>query len=219
MRLDLHVHSSYSSDSLNSLRIIVRKCRKLNIIPAITDHNNINAHKQLRKMNFEFIPGEEISTKEGHLIGLYLTESIKGDISFIEAIDLIKQQGGLTYLPHMYDINRYGVGKEALAKRADIIEIFNPKCAFDEYNEKARRFAKRNKKFAGAGSDSHIFFEIGFTYVEIQETDISQPKALLKALKKGKIIGKKPFFTSMGFGRPIQFIKEMSKLFFRGAKP
>ncbi|MEW6528475.1 MAG: PHP domain-containing protein [Candidatus Micrarchaeota archaeon] len=215
MKLDLHMHTWYSLDSFNGLEEIIKKTRELGIIPAITDHNNINAHAHFKKIDkeFNFIPGEEITTNEGEIIGLYLNEAIKKGTRFLETIDLIKEQGGLTYLPHMYDNRGYGVSNLELAKKVDIIEVYNPRCLCSAHNQKAMQFAAENKKYCGAGSDSHFIFEIGNAYVElynenILDSDISEPKGLLKALKSGKIISRKLILNSRGISRIARFVRK-----------
>lgn len=212
MKVDLHIHTKYSSDSFSELTTIMKRTKELGIIPAITDHNNIDAHKELKMMNFEFIPGCEIRTeKNGDLIGLYLNEKIKKNTHFLEVIDSIKSQGGLSYLPHMYDPGR-GFFESELAKKVDIIEVYNSRCMLDIYNQKAREFAMENKKYFGAGSDAHFIYEIGNAYVEIPMIDISEPKNLLKGLKKGKIFGKKTVIFTRVLTRTAAFAKKAFRI-------
>ena len=189
MKIDMHMHTHYSRDSINSLNGLVKKCRELGITPAITDHNTIAAHGPLRKMGFAFIPGEEIKTSAGDLIGLYIGEAVPKGTPYLEAVDRIREQGGLCYVPHMYDWMREGIGDEELAKKADIVEVYNPRCISSRHNEMASEFAKRNGKIGAAGSDSHFTFEIGGTCNECKNFDVSEPAGLIKALKSGKIIG------------------------------
>ena len=183
MKIDLHVHTKYSIDSLIEPRELVKKSRALRIIPAVADHNSIEAHKSMRALRADFIPAEEIYTDKGDLIGLYLGEPIAKGTPFLEAIDKIHAQGGLAYLPHMFD---YGRSKahagEKEAAKADIIEVFNARCLKKEYNERAEEFAKKHGLPGAAGSDSHFLFEFGHTYTEVPFFDIDDPKALMKAL-------------------------------------
>lgn len=192
MKIDLHVHTSYSPDAINGLAGLVRACRDKKIIPAITDHNTMRSFQELRQMKFEFIPGEEVRTDCGDLIGLYISETIAKKTPFLEAVDRIKEQGGLACLPHMYDVTRAGVSREDYAKKADIIEVYNPRCTFETHNEQAMEFARKNNKRMGAGSDAHFVSEIGNGFVETgREFDLSGPKGLLEALDNGKIVRRK----------------------------
>jgi len=186
MRIDFHVHTVYSKDSLTRVEDIAKKSKKIGVIPAITDHNTTKANERMRKITKNFIPGEEVLTQQGDLIGLYIEEEIPRGIDGYEAIDRIKEQGGIVYLPHMFDGTRKG-GYE-LGKKADVIEVLNGR-AFEEYNRMAFEFAERNKKLKAAGSDAHFLFEFGNVYTEVEEFDLQNPKELMKALKKARVYG------------------------------
>jgi predicted metal-dependent phosphoesterase TrpH len=187
MKIDFHVHTKSSIDSTIDPKALAKKSAELGIIPAIADHSSIGSHAMMRALKAPFIPAEEIFTDKGDLIGLYLSELIPKKTPFLEAIDQIRAQGGLAYIPHMFDYGRSGkhAGEDEAAK-ADIVEVFNARCMRKEYNEKAAAFAKRHILPGAAGSDSHFFFEFGSTYTDLpglEPDDIGSPKALLKALK------------------------------------
>ena len=208
MKMDFHVHTKYSVDSLNEPQEIMDTCRKLGLIPAITDHSSISSFKEFRSLGFKFIQGEECLTAERFdLTALYVTEFIKPKIPFLECLDIIKSQGALSYIPHMCDTTRHGSGCLPGAEKADIIEVFNARCMTRGFNQKAFEFAKKNKMPMGAGSDAHFIFEIGNAYVEMEDFDIDDPKALLTALKKGKISGRYAPLYVRGTTSLIKFAK------------
>jgi predicted metal-dependent phosphoesterase TrpH len=210
MKVDFHVHSKYSIDTLTEPRLIAEKAAKLGMVFACTDHNAIGGHAEYRKIGARFIPGEEVSTDAGDVIGLYLNELIPKKTPFPETIDRIHGQGGLVYLPHMFDISRDGVGNHPDAKRADIIEAFNARCLVAGFNEKALAFAEKNKKPAAAGSDSHTLWEFGRTYTELPDFDIESPKALLRALAKARMVGVRAPFYARGLGKMTMFWKKLA---------
>ena len=193
MKIDFHVHTNSSLDSSIKPDELAKKAESLGIIPAITDHNTTESWE---KMKSTFIPGEEIRTTAGDLIGLFLTEEIPKHLSFEESIDKIKGQGGLSYLPHMYDKTRYGCGDE-FADLIDIIEVFNGRC-LDVFNELAAETARNLDKPGAGGSDSHFLFEFGRTYTEVPEFDMENPKELLQALGNARITGRKAPFYARG---------------------
>lgn len=218
LRIDFHTHTKYSIDALIEPRYLADKIKQTGVIPTITDHNNIDSHKELRKLRAKFIPGEEIRTDKGDLVALYVSEAIHKKTPFLEAIDMIKQQGGLSYLPHPFDITRKGVNEDKLAGKVDIVEIFNARCPIQVYNEQAERLAKKKRKLAGAGSDSHFLFEFGRTFVEMSNANYEDvydnPKALLKALKNAHIHGHKaPIFV-----RGSTLVVKFAKRFLQGLK-
>ncbi|MBI5227353.1 PHP domain-containing protein [Candidatus Micrarchaeota archaeon] len=207
MRFDFHVHTKFSPDSIINPKDLIAKSKHLRIIPAITDHNTMDSHKQIRSLvksnlkfrDFQFIPGEEIRTDHGDLIGLYLTETIPKKTPFMEALDRIRGQGGIAYIPHMFDYGRNGVhATEEEASKVDVVEIFNARCLHNSYNDLALDFAKKHNKLQGAATDSHFLMEFGHTYTELPDFDLDaeDPKLLLRALKKAKFVTRKaPFFV------------------------
>ena len=209
MIIDFHVHSKYSEDTLTEPRAIVAKAKELGLAFASTDHDTILGHAEFRKLGARFIPGEEIKTDAGDLIGLYLSELIPRNTQFPEALDRIHAQGGLAYLPHMFDTMRSGAGSHPDAVKADIIEVFNPRCLMQSFNEKAKAFAEKNDRLMAAGSDSHTLWEFGRTYTEVPEFDIGNPKELLKALRKAKIVGKPAPFYARGMANAVKFWKKL----------
>lgn len=188
-KIDFHVHTYHSIDSISRPKDIIRICKKSGIIPAVSDHNNTAVHAEFRALDpqFRFIPAEEIGTDRGDLIGLFLNEPIRKRTPFLEAIDQIHSQGGLAYVPHMFDVSRHGIGDRKLAARADIIETFNGRCIYRNANHEAERLADELKIAKGAGSDAHFTMELGktCTIVPLTPTDL-EPKHLLRALKSKK---------------------------------
>jgi len=218
VKIDFHVHTRDSIDSLIEPRHLAAMSEKLKIIPAICDHNTIAAHAKMHSSGAAFLPGEEILTERGDLIGLYLSEAIKKKTRFSEALDLIHDQGGLSYLPHMFDITRKGAGeppKESW-KRIDIVEAFNARCVLQSYNQKAEAFAKKSKIPIAAGSDSHFLFEFGKTYTNLPDldaSDLEDPKSLLRALKSRSCSLVKhpaPFYIR-GTTKAISIVRKISR--------
>ncbi len=191
MRIDFHVHTSYSFDGRITPAGLASFSKKTGVIPAITDHNSISAHSEFRKFRLPFIPAEEVETAQGDFIGLFIGEPVKKGVDFYEALDSFRAQGALAYLPHMFDSLRPGVTKEEYGKASDIIEVFNAR-SLERFDKKAEEFARREGKLMAAGSDSHYPYEFGTTYTEIDlSPDQLQPKPLLKALKNARIVGKR----------------------------
>lgn len=222
LKIDFHVHTKYSVDSIIEPKALVAKSKKLGIVPTVADHNNISAHAEMRILKADFIPAEEIFTDKGDLIGLYLNETIAQGTSFSEALDKIHEQGGLAYLPHMYDYGRSKAhANEKEAAKVDIIEIFNARCLKNEYNTRAAAFAKSHNLPGVAGSDSHFLVEFGATYTELPDFELDNPKSLLKTLKtKNTKIVAHPAFpfvrgttTFIALGRKLMNRLELQQFF------
>ncbi|HIQ31907.1 MAG TPA: PHP domain-containing protein [Methanothermococcus okinawensis] len=203
MKVDMHVHTLKSSCSLNPIRLLKKLCSKMGILPFICDHNT------LTKTDFG-IPGEEISTDRGEFIGLFLNEAVN-DRDIFEAMDKVKEQGGLIYLPHPFDENRgrslcrYNIlNDREFKKRVDIVEVFNSRCRDNRPNEMAYQYAKMNNMLMGVGSDSHFPWELGNAYLILEEEfDRDNPKDFLRVLKKNNKSGFKYYGK---LGSPINMI-------------
>ena len=135
MRIDLHCHSLASWDSSSPLEDIPKRCLEKSIhVQAITDHNCIWRAQQIQKLALDqnmpltIIVGEEISTTEGEIIGLFLTQPIEAGLSPEDSVAEIKKQGGLVLLPPGFDpLKRWHLKSEALQRitpSIDIVETF-----------------------------------------------------------------------------------------------
>ena len=181
MKLDLHIHSKYSFDSILEPKRIVKTAlsRGINAI-AVTDHNTIKGALRARfYQNRELIViiGSEIKTNFGDIIGLFLTEEIVSR-DFFAVVDEIKDQDGIIVLPHPYR-KRETISRELL-NNVDLIEILNARSSEKE-NAEAKELAKRSGKIGVAGSDAHFSFEIGRVQT-IASEPIENGEDLRKAL-------------------------------------
>lgn len=171
MRVDLHLHSRYSHDSSTSLEALIERARECGLDRiALTDHNTAEGALMLATMAPELtIVGEEAKTREGEIIGLFITRRVPPWLRPEEAMDLIHEMGGLTYVPHPLDRNRSHYRSERiveLADRIDIVETYNPWCDADA-NRAAAELAADLGKVAATGSDSHGTLEMGRSWMEM----------------------------------------------------
>ena len=166
---DLHVHSEHSKDCVVPVRDILARVRELGInIVAITDHNSLDGGLEGVALAAEYglrvIPGEEIKTAQGEVIGLFLSHTIPGGLSFAATIIAIKAQGGVVYVPHPFDrlhmVPSYSLLRQHAAE-IDVMEVFNARLAFPSFNERAELFAQRYRIPAAAGSDAHVLPGLG----------------------------------------------------------
>ncbi len=203
-RFDLHCHTFYS-DSFYSPEAVVIMALKRNLDGiAITDHNSFGGVKRAvkfsEKKKIMVMPGEEILTDKGEVIGLFLQKEIPpGD--FDDVVEEIRKQGGLVILPHPCDRLRRGVLKRfpKAAEEADGIEIVNARVIFSEDNNKAEVFADRYKKAKTGGSDAHFDFEIGRGWTEFDgEGEEDFRKAINKAKTRAGGSQSPPFVHGLG---------------------
>jgi predicted metal-dependent phosphoesterase TrpH len=117
------------------------------------------------------ILGEEVSTADGEVVGLFLTETIprglSADETADETADEIHRQGGLVSIPHPFDPFRKSHIREepltalAEAGKIDMVEIFNCRVTFQRHNADAAEFAARFGLPGIAASDTHSGMEVG----------------------------------------------------------
>ena len=194
LKCDLHLHSDRSPDGNMSLDTIVETClrRGINCV-AVTDHNVFSAAPILQRMApFRVIPGEEIKTTEGEIIGLFLQEEIPRGMGPRATAEEIRRQGGIVYVPHPFDRLRKGrispKGLLEILDLVDAVETYNSRITFQGDVREAERFALQHGKLQGAGSDAHVWWELGRSYVEMPEFEGRD--GFLASLANGRILGR-----------------------------
>ena len=170
---DLHCHSSASFDSLADPRKMMAKAVRLGLTHlAITDHERIDgaqAAVELAPPGLQLIVGEEVKSRDGDILGLFLTEVVAPGMSATETAAAIREQGGLVGLPHPFDGFRNSGGSKAneaeqkleeLAGIVDYVEVHNAR-AYRDANPMAGAFAERHGLPGTASSDAHSITELG----------------------------------------------------------
>lgn len=173
LKVDLHTHSNLSPDG--SLKIADYQSmldRGVLDYIAVTDHNTIEfALKAKEKLGEKIIVGEEITAREGEIVGLYLTTAIPAGLSAAETADLIHKQGGVVYIPHPFETVRKGLALEVLegiASAVDIVEVHNGRAIFQDKSARATDWAKLYQLPGAASSDAHGKYGWGKTYSVIE---------------------------------------------------
>jgi len=226
LKLDTHVHSEKSFDCLQSLEEIAKACKGSGVHGAvICDHD-------IARTKFEIIdgililPGIEISTELGHLLGLLINEKVEPTRDFKVALNRIHAAGGLAVLAHPFE-NRHLTNEfintriDNLADMLDGIECANGRAPLfvERANEYAYAAAKRLGLAQFGGSDAHTHIEIGRTYtqIEIDSENIENItfEDLKKAFKTGSSVAvceKTPPKSSLVKSQFIRHIKNRSSL-------
>ncbi len=178
-RADTHVHTKYSGFSKYSLAefpesisepgMVVKAAlrRGLDVL-CITDHNSIAGALKARQYavgkEIEVIVGEEVSTAEGEVIGLFLQERIDPGLGAEETAKRIHEQGGIAIAPHPFSPHCSCLGHRAQHLDLDGVEVFNA-IHRDPYSNKlaSRNFIGNGKAITG-GSDAHSIEMVGNAY-------------------------------------------------------
>ncbi|MES2211180.1 MAG: PHP-associated domain-containing protein [Chloroflexota bacterium] len=177
--IDLHCHTSASFDSLAAPRSVVAAAVKRGLTHlAITDHDRIDgalAARDLAPDGLTVLVGEEIRTRDGDLIGLFLSAAVRPGMSAADTIAAVREQGGLVGIPHPFDRFRGSLAKqgtprslEALAGTVDWIETWNARLMFGNGNDHAAELARAAGVPGVAVSDAHTATEIGVAYTVVR---------------------------------------------------
>ncbi|MBB4634307.1 PHP-associated domain-containing protein [Longimicrobium terrae] len=191
LRVDMHVHTRASSDSLTEPDAILEAMAARGIDRVvITDHDRLDAALRLAaRAPDRVIAGEEVRTAEGpDLIGIFLTEPIARGTPLRQACEQILAQGGVVYAPHPFDVRRRGAGErlDAVIDLIDVVEAHNARTWAAGVNERGEAWARARGKLLGAGSDGHTAGEIGTAYVEVPPFTHDR-ESFLAALRAGRI--------------------------------
>ncbi|MDQ6603777.1 MAG: PHP domain-containing protein [Chloroflexota bacterium] len=176
-KLDLHAHTWHSQDSPVSPERLVRAAKRRGLDGiAITNHGRFAGHDTAQAAggpDFRVIPGEEVYTTAGEIIGLFLREEIPNGLSPEETCAAIRAQGGIVVIPHPFDRYRKGaIGEAALdrlvgAGLVDAIEVFNGRMVAPMDNWAAKTYAAAHHVPMTVGSDAHGTWEYGGSFIEI----------------------------------------------------
>ena len=186
VKADLHVHTTYSNDSVITPKelILYSKKRGLNAV-AVTDHNQIDgALKIAKETDFLIIPGIEVSSLNGHIVGLNVCELLPKGLSAEETVDRIHKAGGIAIACHPYALFKGSIGKHVSAN-FDAIEVINASSfPFGRTMQKAKQLAQSLNLPQVAGTDAHYGPVIGQAYTIIEsEADVD---AVVEAVQKGR---------------------------------
>lgn len=175
---DLHIHTIYSYDGTASVPAVLARARQVGLdVIAITDHDEIKGALQgfdlAPRFGIEVIPGIEITTAEGDLVALFVTEIIKPGLSLIETILRVGEAGGICIAPHPM---ARGAGMKSLSCLSILraldhpisariligIETYNATALDRESNQHAQNLWSECPGVAQVGnSDAHTLQAIG----------------------------------------------------------
>jgi predicted metal-dependent phosphoesterase TrpH len=192
-KADLHMHTNLGDGTASPQRVLSEAKRRGLKVIAITDHDHMEGAKRVQDLieregsDLEMIWGCEVTTREGHFLGLFMKRPVKFLCRVEAAIEAIKEQGGICVIPHpmgrlVPSLSRRKI--DELLTRGypiDAIELYNPSPA----NAGARREVRRLNEqwgFAGTGSsDAHFWQHIGAGYTLFRGETAADLRAALES--------------------------------------
>jgi predicted metal-dependent phosphoesterase TrpH len=186
VKADLHVHTIYSSDSVITPKELVFYAKKRGLTAvAVTDHDQVEgALKMAKQTDFLIIPGTEVSSLNGHIVGLNVRESIPKGLSADETVDRIHEAGGIAVACHPFALLKGSIG-EHVSDKFDAVETINASAfPFSRATRQANQLAERLKLPKVAGTDAHYGPVIGQAYTLIDAE--ANVEAVIKAIADGQ---------------------------------
>jgi predicted metal-dependent phosphoesterase TrpH len=175
---DMHLHSLYSDGTATVKEILdhVEEHTSLDVV-AVTDHERIDGALRAAELHaagdysFDLVVGEEITTRRGHVLALYITERVPALRPLEETLAAIHAQGGIAIAAHPLAPIPLSVGRRSLRRvrdhvthgvHFDAIELFNPSHAGRTRHEARLALNARELGLPGVGnSDAHVLEGIG----------------------------------------------------------
>ncbi len=199
MKIDLHLHTHYSKDATTSLNEVIRCAKKQGLDGvAVTDHDTVLGALRLAKQRcLLVIPGSEVSSLNGHVLALNVTEPVTPKLSLVETVEEIHQSGGIAIIAHPSAVLKTGLGHRITSSsNLDGVEVING-LAFPFFitTYMSRRLAQRLSLPQTAGSDAHHPQEIGNAYTKVNAD--SNKDDVVEAIRRGKTVP---------FGKPIAWM-------------
>ncbi len=229
-KADLHLHTTYSDGAITVRALLDRVAARGELaVVAITDHDTIagaEAAQQLAQRErypVEVIVGEEVTTRQGHIVGLFLREAIPPGQSAVDTVAAIHRQGGLAFAPHPFFNDRPlrqrrkmdSIGRLAATLPLDAIEVDNSTPFLEWANIRARRFALHHRLPMLGASDAHILAAIGKSFTHFPgHTALDLRRAIqtgtvgagTRRYNAGELLSYLRFW--LGYGRPARVLQD-----------
>lgn len=196
---DLHTHTIYSYDGTASVSAVLGHAKRVGLdVIAITDHDEITGALKALELaplyGVEVIPGTEITTAEGDLLGLNITEKVDAGLPLLDTVLRVGALGGFCIAPHPM---AGGFGMKSLGAYSIMKTLRNPEAAriligIETYNATAiDRMSNHYAHILGehlgiaklGNSDAHVAEAVGLGATEF---DGHTARDLLKAIRKQK---------------------------------
>ena len=185
-KADLHIHSNHSDGLASIPEIMEYVAHKTDLsVIAITDHNTIEGAlfaKSLSDMyDFEVVVGTEVSSRDGHILGLYVEEDVKPGMSPADTIRAIEEQGGVAIIAHPF--SNKGVfgplGRNVFAEAVNegafkALEVYNSLPFLAWANGVAAKLAGDNGIALTGGSDAHVLEAVGKGYTLFKGSTVEE---------------------------------------------
>ena len=207
-KADLHIHTHHGDgiDSVERIFEYVEAKADLDVI-AITEHDSLETALNARELwargnfAFDFVPGVEVTTLEGHVVALYVEEPLASLRRVEETLEAVRRQGGVCFVPHPMSWLTRSIGPGSFKRVAeaglhfDAIELASASPTARLHLDKARRLNDAQYHLPEIGtSDAHFVQAIGSAYTRFSGTTALNLRA---AFTSGELAGHADHFPSL----------------------
>ena len=194
-RADMHLHTLYSDGTMEVQALLdhVEQRSDLDLI-AVTDHERIDGALRAQELHaasdyhFGLVIGEEITTRRGHLLALFLTDRVPALRSLEETIERVHAQGGIAIAPHPMAPLTPSLGRRSLMRlhhdpdarhRLDAIEMLNPSVAGRARRPHRTALNEVMGLAAVGNSDAHVLENVGTGWTWFPGTSAEEYRAAI----------------------------------------
>jgi predicted metal-dependent phosphoesterase TrpH len=197
-KADMHLHTLYSDGTASVQAVLdhVERLTDLDVV-AITDHERVDGALRAAEIHaagdysFELVVGEEITTRRGHVVALFITERVPALRPLPETLERIHDQGGIAIAPHAMAPLTPSLGRGSLLfthdsadprHRLDAIELMNPSTAGRSRRAARGRLNDDVLRLAAVGnSDAHVLEGIGTAWTWFPGSTADEYRAAIAA--------------------------------------
>jgi predicted metal-dependent phosphoesterase TrpH len=175
-KADLHIHTRVSDGMATVSQVLeyIEHRTALDVV-AITDHEDAGGGLLARDLaakrgyRFEVIVGAEITTLQGHVLGLFLERTPPSFRRVESTLEMIHDQGGIAIAPHPLSWLTRSLSSRTMDRlaaqdgpRFDAVELANPSPAATRTRGRAMRANQERWRLPDVGgSDAHHLHHIG----------------------------------------------------------
>jgi predicted metal-dependent phosphoesterase TrpH len=188
--LDLHIHSVYSTDGVNTIDTITRRIQEIGFRGyALADHDTMEGLPEAfrKKVDLVLVPAMEVTARGAHVLALDPNEAVPTGLSVAETVDRIHEQGATAVLAHPYGLPRNWISINSVKHAGlDAVEVANSaQFPYDYICGLNRRLAEELDLPMTGGSDAHIPDTIGRAYTII-DTPSTELQDIIDSIRKGR---------------------------------
>jgi predicted metal-dependent phosphoesterase TrpH len=192
-RADLHLHTR-ASDGLMSVSALVdyaEEATDLDVI-AITDHDETSSSLAAREYaarrgyRVQVVPGVEVTTRDGHLLALFVEERPTALKPLPTTADWVIERGGLCLAPHPFTRWTHSLSSRTLLDAHNHqllagVEVLNASPAGRASRARAVRFVDQHGMAAVGGSDAHMLAVVGLAQTRFRGHSVEDLRAAISA--------------------------------------